>query len=68
MKKLMLILAVSFISLIASAQTVGVVTSITVDTLTAVETEYFTLQKMTGKYESINIQSLYTQWSNSQYH
>lgn len=56
----MMILAVMFITLMATAQS-GAITTITPDTLTEVETEYFTTDRLTGTYETLAINALCTQ-------
>lgn len=60
MKKLLLILAV-FASIGAMAQSYNKVVAITPDTLTAVETEYFAVQNVTGTVSTISISALFTQ-------
>ena len=58
MKKLFIIFALIVISFAVNAQRVY---TITADTLTAVETEYFTVPDITGDYTSLAIQVLCTQ-------
>jgi len=60
MKKILLIL-VFVISVLAVNAQIGRVTTITPDTLTAVETEYFAIPSITGSYGSAAIQVLCTQ-------
>ena len=60
MKKILLIL-VFVISVLAVNAQIGRVTTITPDTLTAVETEYFAIPSITGSYGSTAIQVLCTQ-------
>lgn len=62
MKKLifMILMAVFLLPLMVDAQ-VNTITTITADTLTKVETEYFAIGPITGAYSSLNIQSVYTQ-------
>jgi len=61
MKKFIILLAVLFVGMATFAQSPNKVVSITVDTLTKIETEYFVVQPITGTYKSLAIQALFTQ-------
>lgn len=58
MKKLFIILSLLLCVYVVNAQRVYTITS---DTLTEVETEYFTVPDITGTYESLGIQVLCTE-------
>ena len=62
MKKLIfLFLTASFLIPLAINAQVNRVVTITADTMTKVETEYFAIGPVTGAFKSLAIQSLYTQ-------
>jgi len=61
MRKLFITIAALLLTVATFSQTVGTIQTITADTLTAVETEYFAVQAMTGNYAELCIQALFTQ-------
>lgn len=60
MRKIITLFAILLLGVAVSAQSFNQLVTITADTLTKVETEYFTLQPITSTVKSIAIQAAYT--------